>query len=87
MTEKTVQCRYTGKYQRCGNQAVDPVGEVLLCTEHLGRTMELLRARGFTITAPNDSPKYVCPRCEREVCGCPSLDQVRYIRGDKEYIP
>lgn len=54
MPEKTAQCRYTGRYQRCTSPAIDPVGEVLLCHEHLARAMELLKARGFTITAPKE---------------------------------
>jgi hypothetical protein len=49
------QCRYSGKYQRCGNEAVDPVGEVLLCAQHLGRTIELLKAKGFVVTSPSAS--------------------------------
>lgn len=45
-----VRCRYTGKYQRCTGEAVDPIGEVLLCTEHLARAVELLRSRGVEVT-------------------------------------
>ncbi len=47
-----IRCRYTGKYQRCTGEAIDPVGEVLLCHEHLARTIELLRAKGFRVEAP-----------------------------------
>ncbi len=48
-----IRCRYTGKYQRCGEVAVDPYGEVLLCQGHLARTIELLRAKGFRVEAPS----------------------------------
>lgn len=55
MPEKTAQCRYTQKLQRCPNPSVDPIGEVLLCLQHLARTVELLKARGFTITPPKEN--------------------------------
>lgn len=44
------QCRYAGKYHRCGERAIDPVGEVLLCETHLTLTIELARRLGYTIT-------------------------------------
>lgn len=40
------QCRYSGKYQRCGAEAVDPAGEILLCHTHLALALELLQRRG-----------------------------------------
>jgi hypothetical protein len=49
------QCRYTSKHQRCGNEAVDPVGEVLLCQHHLALTIELLAAHGYTVMLPKSS--------------------------------
>lgn len=55
MPTRNPQCRYTGKFHRCPNEAVDAVGEVLLCIEHLGRTVELLQARGFTVTPPKET--------------------------------
>lgn len=50
--ERIVRCRYQGKYLACTGEAIDPVGEVLLCTSHLLLTIELLRAKGFTVTPP-----------------------------------
>lgn len=42
---KGPQCRYTNKLTRCSGEAVDPLGEVLLCEMHLARALELLRRR------------------------------------------
>jgi hypothetical protein len=51
--EKAMKCRYLNRYAvQCTGEAVDPDGEVLLCTRHLGNALELLKVRGFTITAP-----------------------------------
>lgn len=44
------QCRYAGKYQRCGERAIDAIGEVLLCRTHLDLALELARRIGFTVT-------------------------------------
>jgi hypothetical protein len=38
-----VRCRYTFKYLRCAEPAVDPTGEVLLCAGHLDLTRELIK--------------------------------------------
>jgi hypothetical protein len=47
-------CRYLDRFAvQCTAEAADPNGEVLLCTNHMGRVIELLKNRwGFTITAP-----------------------------------
>jgi hypothetical protein len=51
--EKAMTCRYLNRYAvQCTGEPVDPDGEVLLCTRHLGNALELLKAKGFTITAP-----------------------------------
>lgn len=50
------QCRYTGKYQRCGNEAADPAAAVPLCMTHLGQVVEDLTARGFKVEAPAEVP-------------------------------
>jgi hypothetical protein len=47
-----VRCRYLGKFNRCTAEAVDPVGEVLLCAQHLARAIEFLRSLGMKIQAP-----------------------------------
>lgn len=40
-----MRCRYLRRNdEQCTAEAVDPVGEVLLCTKHLGRAMEMLKA-------------------------------------------
>lgn len=44
-----VYCRYTGKYLRCTGEAVDPIGEVLLCTTHLAMALELVQRHGLTL--------------------------------------
>jgi hypothetical protein len=37
-------CRYLGKRgEQCTAEAVDPDGELLLCAEHLGRALQLIR--------------------------------------------
>lgn len=40
-----VLCRYLrrGTVGQCTAEAVDPNGEILLCTKHLARTLEMLR--------------------------------------------
>ncbi len=43
MKDPIVRCRYHDKYLACTAEAVDPIGEVLLCTTHLGRALEMLR--------------------------------------------
>lgn len=38
-----VRCRYLRRNeQQCTAEVVDELGEILLCTKHLGRAMELL---------------------------------------------
>jgi hypothetical protein len=47
------RCRYLTRYgNQCTGEPVDDSeqAEVLLCTRHLGNAIELLKARGFTIT-------------------------------------
>lgn len=49
------QCRYVSRHgNRCTGEPVDTSeqAEVLLCQRHLGAAMQLLKARGFVITAP-----------------------------------
>ena len=42
-----VRCRYLDRNSnQCTGEAVDPLGEVLLCTRHLARALELVQARG-----------------------------------------
>lgn len=47
----TVTCRYIDVVPGglCGFEAVDPVGEILLCRKHMGRVMELMVRTGFTV--------------------------------------
>lgn len=41
---RRVTCRYLGKRDhQCTAEVVDPDGEILLCTEHLGRALQLIR--------------------------------------------
>jgi hypothetical protein len=49
------QCRYLTRHgNQCTGEPVDTSeqAEVLLCTRHLSDALGLLKARGFTITAP-----------------------------------
>lgn len=56
MPEKTAKCRvYTRYANRCTGDAIDPLGEVLLCQRHLAAAMQLLTAQGFTITPPKEN--------------------------------
>jgi hypothetical protein len=56
--EKAMKCRYLNRHAvQCTGEPVDLEGEVLLCTRHLGQALELLKARGFTITAPATGEK------------------------------
>lgn len=52
--ENTVtRCRYLDRFGgQCTGEPIDPTGEVLICTKHGARFIELLKAKGFTITAP-----------------------------------
>ncbi len=44
-----IRCRYLRRNeQQCTAEAADQVGEILLCTKHLGRAMELLKRYGLT---------------------------------------
>jgi hypothetical protein len=55
MRRQTDQCRYlTRSENRCTGEVVDNTeqAEVYLCTRHLGEAVQLLKARGFTITPP-----------------------------------
>ena len=50
------RCRYlvTGKHDsldRCTAEAVDSLGEILLCTHHLALALELLRSAGLGLAA------------------------------------
>jgi hypothetical protein len=46
----TVRCRYLGRRGvQCTAEVVDPNGEILLCTKHLGRAMELLNRAGAAL--------------------------------------
>jgi hypothetical protein len=47
------RCRYLDRFGgQCTGEPIDPDGEVQLCTKHVGRVLELLKARGFVITTP-----------------------------------
>ncbi len=53
-----VTCRYINLPDErptglCTAEAVDPLGEIRLCTKHLALTLELLRSRGFYVEAPH----------------------------------
>jgi hypothetical protein len=50
MSTQNPQCRYAGKYQRCGDRATTATGEVLLCQTHLDLAIDLARRIGWTIT-------------------------------------
>jgi hypothetical protein len=44
---RMTRCRYLRRNdQQCTAEAVDETGEVLLCTKHLGRALELLKRYG-----------------------------------------
>lgn len=51
------RCRYLrrGAAGQCTAEAVDELGEIMLCQHHLARTMELLASRGFTVLLPESS--------------------------------
>lgn len=52
------QCRYLSRHgNQCTGEPVDTgdQAELLLCTRHLGNALELLKARGFTITPPKEN--------------------------------
>lgn len=51
-TTRTVRCRYLNRTNDpCTGEAVDPHGEVLLCTRHLALAMELVRAKQLGLLA------------------------------------
>lgn len=44
------RCRYLGRRDEpCTAEAVDPLGEILLCERHLGRAVELLNRYGVAL--------------------------------------
>lgn len=45
--QRKVTCRYLrrGTQGQCTGEAVDDYGEILLCAKHLGRALELVKAR------------------------------------------
>lgn len=47
---RVVLCRVLrrGTSGQCTGEAVDPNGELLICSRHLARAIELLRAAGLT---------------------------------------
>lgn len=52
------QCRYLTRHaNQCTGEPVDATeqAELLLCTRHLADALELLKARGFTITPPKEN--------------------------------
>ena len=51
MSDQVPQCSYTGR-RRCMDFPVDPDASVPLCTKHLSRVLEDLRARGVRIALP-----------------------------------
>lgn len=45
-TDRKVTCRYTRRNNdQCTGEVVDEFGEILLCSKHLARAMELVRQR------------------------------------------
>lgn len=51
-----IQCRYLRRNDaQCTAEAADESADLLMCTKHLGRAIELLKAKGFTVTAPSAS--------------------------------
>ena len=45
MSDRRTTCRYLRRdNNQCTGEAVDPNGEILLCTKHLARALELVRA-------------------------------------------
>lgn len=46
MSSRRTTCRYLRRdNNQCTGEAVDPEGEILLCTKHLARSIELVRAQ------------------------------------------
>lgn len=46
-------CRYTRRNgDLCTAEAVDDLGEIVLCSRHMGLAVELLLSHGFTIEPP-----------------------------------
>lgn len=46
MSDRAIRCRYRRRNDdMCTGEAVNPDGEVLLCTKHLARAMQMVRAR------------------------------------------
>lgn len=44
--ERRTRCRYLVEHNDpCSGEAVDPVGEILLCARHLGLALELVNRR------------------------------------------
>lgn len=47
------RCRYLRRNNaQCTAEVADEQGEILLCTKHLARAVELLRARGARVEVP-----------------------------------
>lgn len=47
-----IRCRYLGRRDmQCTAEVVDEQGEILLCTKHLGRAVELLNRHGVALAA------------------------------------
>lgn len=47
LMDRILRCRYTSRYgDRCTGQAVDDLGEIILCAFHLGLALEMLRRVG-----------------------------------------
>ncbi|MFI6329870.1 hypothetical protein ACIBBG_16405 [Micromonospora chersina] len=44
VTDRLIRCRYLRRNNaQCTAEAVDPDGQVLLCTKHLARALQLIR--------------------------------------------
>lgn len=44
-TDRLIRCRYLRRNsQQCTGEAVDPDGDILLCTKHLARAIAMVRA-------------------------------------------
>jgi hypothetical protein len=51
------RCRMISRREQCTGEAVDPLGEILICRRHLALAIELLAAHGYTVLAPESSSR------------------------------
>lgn len=51
-----IRCRYLRRNdQQCTAEVADEQGEILLCTKHLSRSVQMLAAHGYTVLLPESS--------------------------------